>query len=34
MSTIMEREHRKNPPYECCDKEADYEDDDFQIIFD
>ena len=41
MSTIMEREHRKNPPYECCDKEVDYyyeefdySDNNFQTIFD
>lgn len=41
MSTIMEREHRKNPPYECCDEEVDYyyeefdySDNNFQTIFD
>ena len=41
MSTIAEREHRKNPPYECCDKEVDYyyeefdySDNNFQTIFD
>lgn len=41
MSTIMEREHRKNSPYECCDKEVDYYyeefdyfDNNFQTIFD
>ena len=41
MNTIMEREHRKNPPYECCDKEVDYyyeefdySDNNFQTIFD
>lgn len=41
MSTIMEREHRKNPPYKCCDKEVDYyyeefdySDNNFQTIFD
>lgn len=37
----MEREHRKNPPYECCDEEVDYyyeefdySDNNFQTIFD
>lgn len=34
MSTIAEREHRKNPPYECCDKEIDYQNDDFVEIID
>lgn len=34
MSTINERNHRKNPPYECCDKEVDYSDDDFMEIYD
>lgn len=34
MSTINERNHRKNPPYECCDKEIDYSDDDFMEIYD
>lgn len=41
MSTIAEREHRKNPPYECCDEEVDYyyekfdySDNNFQTIFD
>ena len=34
MSTINERNHRKNPPYECCDKEVDYSDDDFIEIYD
>ena len=41
MSTIMEREHCKNPPYECCDEEVDYyyeefdySDNNFQTIFD
>lgn len=28
MSTINERNHRKNPPYKCCDKEIGYSDDD------
>ena len=32
MSTINERNHRKNPPYKCCDKEVDYSDDDFMEI--
>lgn len=34
MSTINERNHRKNPPYKCCDKEVDYSDDDFMEIYD
>lgn len=34
MSTIAEREHRKNPPYECCDEEIDYSDDVFMEIID
>lgn len=34
MSTINERNHRKNPPYECCDKEIDYSNDDFMEIYD
>lgn len=29
-----ERNHRKNPPYKCCDKEVDYSDDDFMEIYD
>lgn len=34
MSTINERNHRKHPPYECCDKEVNYSDDDFMEIYD
>lgn len=34
MSTINECNHHKNPPYECCDKEVDYSDDDFMEIYD
>lgn len=34
MSTINERNHRKNPPYECCDEEVHYSDDDFMEIYD
>lgn len=34
MSTINERNHCKNPPYKCCDKEVDYSDDDFMEIYD
>lgn len=34
MSTINERNHRKNPPYECCDEEINYSDDDFMEIYD
>ena len=34
MSTINERNHRKNPPYKGCDKEVDYSDDDFMEIYD
>lgn len=34
LNTIMECEHRKNPPYEHCNRKVDYENDDFQTIFD
>ena len=34
MSTINERNHRKNPPYECCDEKIDYSNDDFMEIYD
>ena len=34
MSTINERNNRKNPPYACCDKEVNYSDDDFMEIYD